>query len=144
MKGIVLLFIFSSILVGYLFFINKRKNKAISVPPIPKKADDGSKKKRQRAIADGECCGQHEVCEKDTLLVTQIQPEYYDDEELDAYQKRSASSYTDEEITQFDEIFSTLKDYDVAGWLKSLQIRGIELPFAIKAMIILQERRYKQ
>ena len=35
---------------------------------------------------DAECCGQHEVCERDSLLAAVSKKiEYYDDEELDKY-----------------------------------------------------------
>ena len=35
---------------------------------------------------DIECCGQHEVCEKESLLAAVSKKiEYYDDEELDKY-----------------------------------------------------------
>ena len=35
---------------------------------------------------DVECCGQHEVCERDSLLAAVSKKiEYYDDEELDKY-----------------------------------------------------------
>ena len=35
---------------------------------------------------DAECCGQHEICERDSLLAAvSKQIEYYDDEELDKY-----------------------------------------------------------
>ena len=35
---------------------------------------------------DAECCGQHETCERDSLLAAvSKQIEYYDDEELDKY-----------------------------------------------------------
>ena len=35
---------------------------------------------------DSECCGQHEICERDSLLAAvSKQIEYYDDEELDKY-----------------------------------------------------------
>ena len=40
---------------------------------------------------DAECCGQHEVCEKDSLLAAvSKQIEYYDDEELDQFIGRRA------------------------------------------------------
>ena len=36
--------------------------------------------------ADAECCGQHEICERDSLLAAVSKKiEYYDDEELDKY-----------------------------------------------------------
>ena len=38
---------------------------------------------------DQECCGQHEVCEKESLLAAvSKQIEYYDDEELDRFRGR--------------------------------------------------------
>ncbi|MBR4971111.1 MAG: DUF1015 family protein, partial [Paludibacteraceae bacterium] len=42
-------------------------------------------------------------------------------------------------------VFYTLKEFDVAGWLKSLQLRGVELPEKIKeeALLIISERRFK-
>ena len=48
--------------------------------------------------ADIECCGQHEVCEKDSLLAAVSKKiEYYDDEELDQFIGKEANAYTDEE-----------------------------------------------
>lgn len=38
---------------------------------------------------DAECCGQHEVCEKDSLLAAVSKKiEYYDDEELDLFTEK--------------------------------------------------------
>lgn len=93
---------------------------------------------------DEECCGQHEVCEKDSLINTRLKAEYYEDEELDKFRHRDPATYTDDEIKEFEEVFYTLKEHDVAGWLKSLQIREIETPCNIKeeALLIIQERRF--
>ena len=45
--------------------------------------------------ADIECCGQHEVCEKDSLLAAVSKKiEYYDDEELDQFIGKEANAYT--------------------------------------------------
>ena len=42
--------------------------------------------------ADMECCGQHEVCEKESLLAAlSRQIEYYDDEELDRFRGRKSN-----------------------------------------------------
>ena len=68
---------------------------------------------------DAECCGQHEVCERDSLLAAVSKKiEYYDDEELDQFIGR-------------------------AGWVRSLQLRGIELPDDLKdeVFLIIGERR---
>lgn len=93
---------------------------------------------------DTECCGQHEVCEKDSLLAAVSKKiEYYDDEELDAFAGRTADTYTAEETEQFREVLYTMLDTDVAGWARSLQLRSIELPEEVKdeVLLIVGERR---
>ena len=75
---------------------------------------------------DVECCGQHEVCERDSLLAAVSKKiEYYDDEEL------------------FRDVLYTTLDVEVAGWVRSLQLRGIELPDDLKdeVFLIIGERR---
>ena len=94
--------------------------------------------------AEAGCCGQHEVCEKDSLLAAVSKEiEYYDDEELDRFATRESDSYTDAQIEEFDEVFSTLRSEDVAGWVRSLQLRGINLPDALKddVILVVGERR---
>lgn len=94
--------------------------------------------------ADAECCGQHEVCEKDSLLAAVSKGiEYYNDEELDRYRGRYSDEYTDEEVEEFREVMLTCKDDEVAGWCRSLQLRGIELPDDLKdeLFLIIGERR---
>ncbi len=94
--------------------------------------------------ADMECCGQHEVCEKESLLAAvSKQIEYYDDEELDAYRGVSSDSYTEEQIEQFRDVLYTMRDTEVAGWVRSLQLRGVALPDALKdeVILIVGERR---
>lgn len=93
---------------------------------------------------DSECCGQHEVCEKESLLAAvSKQIEYYDDEELDRYIGVSPDAYTPEQADEFRDVFYTMRDEDVAGWVRSLQLRGIALPDAIKdeVFLIVGERR---
>lgn len=94
--------------------------------------------------ADVECCGQHETCEKDSLLAAVSKGiEYYNDEELDRYRGRGSDEYTDEEVEEFREVMLTCKDDEVAGWCRSLQLRGIELPDDLKdeLFLIIGERR---
>lgn len=93
---------------------------------------------------DQECCGQHEVCERDSLLAAVSKAiEYYDDEELDRYHGRESDDYTDEEADEFRDILYTMKSEDVAGWVRSLQLRAINLPMAVKdeVYMIISERR---
>lgn len=90
------------------------------------------------------CCGAHEVCERDSLLAAVSKRiEYYDDEELDAYRGVPADAYTDQAVDEFREVLYTLRETEVAGWLRSLQLRGVELPDALKdeAFLIVGERR---
>lgn len=94
--------------------------------------------------ADVECCGQHETCEKDSLLAAVSKGiEYYNDEELDRFRGRYSDEYTEEEVEEFREVMLTCKDDEVAGWCRSLQLRGIELPDDLKdeLFLIIGERR---
>lgn len=96
-----------------------------------------------RAV-DMECCGQHEVCERDSLLAAVSKKiEYYDDEELDKYIGVAPDAYTPEQEDEFRDVFYTMQDTDVAGWVRSLQLRGIALPDNIKdeVFLIIGERR---
>lgn len=97
-----------------------------------------------KQIEDMECCGQHEVCEKDSLLAAVSKEiEYYNDEELDRYRGTASSDYTDEAVDEFREVLYTMKEYEVAGWVRSLQLRAVELPDALKdeVLLIIGERR---
>jgi hypothetical protein len=93
---------------------------------------------------DIECCGQHEVCEKESLLAAVSRRiEYYDDEELDRFKGRSSDSYTPDEVEEFSEVLYTTKEDEVAGWVRSLQLRGVSLPDELKdeLFLIIGERR---
>lgn len=90
---------------------------------------EADNEQQPQPVIPEECCGQHEVCERDSLLSAVSKDiEYYDDEELDLYRGRASGDYTPEEEEQFREILLTLLPEDVAGWGRSLQLRGIELP----------------
>lgn len=89
------------------------------------------------------CCGAHEVCENESLLASNTKIIYFADEELDEFKDRDAESYTSEEIEMFEEVFFTLRENELVDWLKSLQLRHVPLPPAIKeqALMIIAERR---
>lgn len=123
-----------AMLIGKLYYhrINKKieRGELTEVPDIVE--------------ADVECCGQHETCEKDSLLAAVSKGiEYYNDEELDRFRGRYSDEYTDEEVEEFREVMLTCKDDEVAGWCRSLQLRGIELPDDLKdeLFLIIGERR---
>lgn len=95
-------------------------------------------------IEDMECCGQHQTCEKESLLAAvSKQIEYYDDEELDRYRGFASEEYTPEQAEQFRDILYTMKEEEVAGWVRSLQLRHVELPNELKdeVFLIIGERR---
>lgn len=88
--------------------------------------------------AEEGCCGMHITCEKDSLLAS-VSPDvvYYDDEELDRFAGRSADSYSDPETEEFRDVLLTLLPDDIAGWGRSIQLRGITLPDAVKEELLL-------
>lgn len=92
---------------------------------------------------DQECCGAHLVCERETLLQTNAEVVYYDDEELDRLAGKPATEYNDEERQEIRYVFETLLTKDVAGWCRSIQLRNIELPEDVReeALLIVRERR---
>lgn len=93
---------------------------------------------------DSECCGQHEVCEKESLLAAVSRGiTYYDDEELDRYIGTLPEAYTAEQEEEFRDVLYTMRDEEVAGWVRSLQLRGIALPEGVKdeVFLIIGERR---
>ena len=97
-----------------------------------------------KQIEDMECCGQHQTCEKESLLAAvSRQIEYYDDEELDTYRGVAFDAYTPEQVEQFRDVLYTMQEVEVAGWVRSLQLRGIELPDEVKdeVFLIVGERR---
>lgn len=97
-----------------------------------------------KQVEDMECCGQHETCEKDSLLAAiSKQIEYYDDEELDRFRGKESNSYSEKEVDEFRYVLYTMKDDEVAGWVRSLQLRSVEIPDDLKdeVFLIVGERR---
>lgn len=86
----------------------------------------------------GGCCGMHMTCERDSLLAAVSSSiVYYDDEELDRYIGMASRQYSESEIEEFRNVLITLQDDDVAGWVRSLQLRGIEIPDELKSEVFL-------
>lgn len=82
---------------------------------------------------DEECCGEHEVCEKGKIkraLRTDI--EYFDDEELDTYRGTASDEYEDNAVEEFREVLYTMDPKEIDDWLKSLELREVALPDALK------------
>lgn len=153
MNSTLMLFLFfiAIVAVWILFYNLRRKQKEAEEELRKAQLSEEEKAKEEEEAAkakeeDSECCGQHEVCEKTNLMNTSLKYEYYDDEELDALKGKSPEEYSDEDIAQLREVFETLKEYDVAGWLRSLQLRNIELPEDIKeeALLIVSDLRERE
>ncbi len=87
--------------------------------------------------APDECCGQHAVCEKDSLMLIDNKIEYYDDEELDRFKGRDPESYTPAEENEIRDVMLTLRPEEVAPWYRSLALRGIGLSPALRDEMIL-------
>lgn len=84
------------------------------------------------------CCGQHIVCEKESLLAGVSKDiEYFEDEELDNYQGLQPDEYTDEQIEQFRDVLYTLRPEEIGSWARSIQLREINLPTAVKDELIM-------
>ncbi|MBO4665568.1 MAG: phospholipase [Paludibacteraceae bacterium] len=96
----------------------------------------------QQATSD-ECCGQHLVCERESLLQTNATPEYFDDEELDELAGINPADFTQQQHDDIRAVFDTLQEKDVPAWCRSLQLRNIALPQDIReeALLICRERR---
>ncbi len=95
-------------------------------------------------VENMECCGQHEVCEKDSLLAALSKEiEYFNDEELDRFKGFNSDAYSEEETEEFREVLYTMREVEVAAWVRSLQLRGVELPDGLKdeVLMIVGEQR---
>jgi hypothetical protein len=107
-----------------------------------KKSSSNTQPENTETISRGEnfsnsensvCCGKHAVCEKDRLTEAMMnKANYFEDEDLDRYKGKSSSDYVDSEIEEFRYVLYTMEQNEVSEWLESLQVRGIELPNALK------------
>ena len=64
----------------------------------------------------------------------------------DSYRGRSSDDYTEDEAEEFREVLYTMKETEVAGWVRSLQLRAVELPDQVKdeVFLIVGERRFSK
>ena len=125
---IIILVILLILLVGVAFFVRRINKQTPEQPPVE--------------IAD-DCCGSHAVCERDSLLSQTDQIIYFDDEELDTLRGIPCEEFTNEQTAMLENVFYTLREQDVAGWIRSIQLRNIDLPQDLRdqALLIVAERR---
>lgn len=95
--------------------------------------DEEALKEPLREESHGEiCCGRHLVCDKPLSPKPGEEIVYYDDEELDRFAGRGADDYTADEAEEVREVMMTLLPQDVPGWVRSLQLRGINFPSELR------------
>lgn len=91
----------------------------------------------QEGVSCNTCNGKNTKCEQECMMEAATKDIiYYDDEELDRFKGRSADDYNDEEVEEFAEVLYTMKTEEVAGWNRSLILRGINLPNPLKDEVI--------
>lgn len=161
MKGalIILLVTIAGGLLVYLYdkYIYKKRTGTVStdedgrtpgvggLSPDKEAVEVQSEEKVAASDSSSECCGMHIVCEKQSLMPVDDEIIYYDDEELDRYKGRGQNEYSPEETEEFRDVLLTLLPEDVAGWSRSITLRGIELPADVREelLMIVAEQRGK-
>ena len=138
MENLYILIAFLGLGLVTLVLMEWRERKRKKTRPDNPQAD-----KMIRVPVDDACCGRHLVCERESLLTTKPEIIYYDDEELDRLAGVSPDEFTDQDLKDLNEVFTTLESRDVVGWLRSLQLRNITLPEELRdeALMIVAERR---
>ena len=136
-----ILFIVLIVVVLTLIEINERRKKSMTNHQSPT-TNEALTGLTTNSRPEG-CCGEHLVCEKETLLQTNAEVVYYDDEELDVLAGLKPENWTEAQQEAVRQVFRTLDERDVPGWCRSLQLRGIELPPDIReeALLIVKEQR---
>ncbi len=136
-----IIFLVALVLLSYVGQLVRRKNGDGKLPQeqqAPQSAETLPLPANEHGNAheeddDDECCGEHEVCEKGKIkraLRTDI--EYFDDEELDTYRGTPSDEYSDEDVEEFREVLYTMDPKEIDDWLKSLELREVALPDALK------------
>lgn len=129
MKG-ALIILAVTVAVGLILYILDR----LTRKPDKKTADD-----TPEANDDTQqpCCGMHITCQKDSLVKASTEIVYYDDEELDRFAGIAPDGYNDEQTEEFRDIMLTLLPDDIAGWARSLELRGIALPEIVRQELLM-------
>lgn len=138
------------IVVGFVLWILDKRHPHEEAKPEKRTPEEAAAQQPAQEATHQEdhgpvCCGQHLVCEKDSLSPMSAEIEYYDDEELDRFIGRNGTDYTPEETEEFQEILMTLRPEDVAGWARSITQRHLELPAVVRdeLLMLVNEQRNK-
>lgn len=144
MKGALIIFI-AMVAIGIVLYITDlifyRKKRDAASPEADAAGDSASAAESGMDESAGEeeeeCCGAHLVCEKTSLSPVTGEIVYFDDEELDRFRGRDADDYSPEEVEEFRDVLLTLLPQDVAGWSRSIQVRGIILPTEVRDELLM-------
>lgn len=137
------------VLVGAVLFLHHRLTSRAGRKNEPAAESDTALEDAGTAqdAPEGECCGMHIVCERDSLSTAVAdESDYFDDEELDSFAGREAGSYSPEETEMFRDVLLTLRPDDIAPWARAIQRRGITLPEAVRdelLMIVAEARQQR-
>lgn len=112
------------ILLVIVFIIGKK----ILFPKQKEKSEQENEPEPVPGDISSECCGAHEICEVDEQLLKSEEVIYFDDEELDRYKGVDSALFSDQQIDEFRDILYTLQTKEINSWLKSLEMRNIQLP----------------
>ncbi|MGM9833157.1 MAG: phospholipase [Candidatus Limisoma sp.] len=129
MKG-ALIILAVTVAVGLILYISDR----FTHKPDGKTADDTPEANDDTQQS---CCGMHITCQKDSLVKASTEIVYYDDEELDRFVGITPDRYNDEQTEEFRDIMLTLLPDDIAGWARSLELRGIALPEIVRQELLM-------
>ncbi|MDR2684551.1 MAG: hypothetical protein LBB53_04120 [Prevotellaceae bacterium] len=96
-----------------------------------------NKNKDEKIIEiSNECCGAHDICMHNSLLIKKDKVVCFDDEELNILTHKNPENFTENEIEMLQEIIFSLKKSDISDWLHSLELRKIALPEFLKEQVL--------
>lgn len=137
------------IVIGAVLYVTDRlyfKPRELKRQALKEVSDNTIAPTDEPTEGEGECCGLHITCEKDSLSPFTTEAEYYDDEELDRFRGRGADEYTPDEADEFRQIMLTMRVDEIAGWVRALQVRAVTLPAEIRdeVLLIVAEERARR
>ena len=92
----------------------------------------------QQRLECGTCTEHSEKCQQVCLMEAATkQIVYFEDEELDRFAGRPSCDFSSDEIEEFRYVLYTMHQHEVAEWNRSLVLRGINLPDALKDEVML-------
>lgn len=92
----------------------------------------------QSAASCATCDGTSTRCEQECMMEAATKDiVYYEDENLDRFAGREGNSYDDDEVAEFSDVLYTMRPDEVQGWCRSLTLRGITLPDALKDEVLM-------